>query len=246
MNDALNPSNQDTLGQTGENVGQDEGTNTQESSSKDWESQAKYFQSEKDKLYEENQRLGKYAKLGKFLESRPDIVENIKNQVDGQPEQEPLSADEFDPWEAYNDPSSKSYQYREQQLQQAITKGVQEQVAPLEQQNHRQASEGKLRQELANRGLTPDQQESFMKFASVNPAEYGIDNVIRMWQSVDGTDNQQQMNAPRPSSPFDQIRQTQQTPAQAGRLNGEQPVNKSDEDAVWEGIIGAGSKSNVL
>ena len=32
-------------------VGQDEGTIQQEDSSQDWESQAKYYQSEKDKLH---------------------------------------------------------------------------------------------------------------------------------------------------------------------------------------------------
>ena len=246
MDNALNPEHQDSTGEVSENVGQDEGTNTQGSSSQDWEAQAKYFQSEKDKLYEENQRLGKYAKVGELLESRPDIVEAIQEKVSGQPKIEPLQPDEFDPWEAYNDPSSKSYQYRQQELQQAIAQGVQQQVEPVMQSVKQQNGESKVRQELANRGLSPEQQESFLKFASINPAEYGIDNVIRMWQSVNGTDSQQQMNTPRQSSPLDQIRDTQQTPAQAGRFNGEQPVNKSDEDAVWEGIVGAGNRSNVL
>lgn len=250
MNDALNPRNQDVLGESGENVGQDEGTNTQESSTTDWESQAKYFQSEKDKLYEENQRLGKYAKVGELLESRPDIVEAIKDKVSGQPKMEPLQPDEFDPWEAYNDPSSKSYQYREQELQQAISKGVNEQVSktvgPLMEGVQRQNGQTQLRQELANRGMTPDQQDSFLEFASVNPAEYGIDNVIKMWDTVINRGTQPQVSNPKQSSPLDQVRDTQQTPAQAGRFNGEQPVNKSDEDAVWEGIIGAGNRSNVL
>ena len=80
----------------------------------------------------------------------------------------------------------------------------------------------------------------------MNPAEYGIDNVIKMWQTLEGTDSQQTMNAPIASSPLDQIRNTQQTPTQAGRLNGEQPINKSESDAMWDGIVGAGSRSNVL
>ena len=67
-----------------------------------------------------------------------------------------------------------------------------------------------------------------------------------MWDSVVNSGSQQQMDTPKQSSPLDQVRDTQQTPAQAGRFNGEQPVSKSDEDAVWEGIIGAGNRSNVL
>ena len=39
---------QDTHGQLEAEVGQDEGVETQESSTEDWEAQAKYHQSEKD------------------------------------------------------------------------------------------------------------------------------------------------------------------------------------------------------
>ncbi len=47
---------QDELGQTEEFVGQDEGQAHEETPT-DWEQQAKYHQSEKDKLYSENQKL---------------------------------------------------------------------------------------------------------------------------------------------------------------------------------------------
>ena len=47
--------NQD--GQLDTEVGQDEGTIQEESSTQDWEAQAKYHQSEKDKLHTENQQL---------------------------------------------------------------------------------------------------------------------------------------------------------------------------------------------
>ena len=64
-------------GQLDTGVGQDEGTNNEESLTQDWEAQAKYHQSEKDKLYVENQQLKQYEKVGKFLESRPDLVQNL-------------------------------------------------------------------------------------------------------------------------------------------------------------------------
>ena len=41
----------------GQEVGQDEGTMEQENSTTDWEAQAKYHQSEKDKLFAENKEL---------------------------------------------------------------------------------------------------------------------------------------------------------------------------------------------
>ena len=54
MDNALENNNLEE-GQVNDNVGQDEGAQQQESN--DWESQAKYFQSEKDKLHAENQKL---------------------------------------------------------------------------------------------------------------------------------------------------------------------------------------------
>ena len=55
-------------GQLDAGVGQDEGTNNEEGSTQDWQAQAKYHQSEKDKLYAENQQIK--AKVQEFLDSR--------------------------------------------------------------------------------------------------------------------------------------------------------------------------------
>ena len=103
-----------TQSQVTDNVGQDVNETSEENSSTDWEQQAKYHQSEKDKLYAENQKFKQYEQLGKLLESRPDIVNTISTMAGGQPttnapERISLEKDEFDSWEAFNDPSSKSY-----------------------------------------------------------------------------------------------------------------------------------------
>jgi hypothetical protein len=81
MDNALENNNLEE-GQVNDNVGQDEATQQQESGS-DWESQAKYFQSEKDKLQAENQKLKQYEQVGQMLESRPDIVNTISGMVQG-------------------------------------------------------------------------------------------------------------------------------------------------------------------
>ena len=66
MSDAYENGHQE--GETVDNVGQDESVNTQETSG-NWEEQAKYFQSEKDKLAAENSQLKKYEKIGKVFTS---------------------------------------------------------------------------------------------------------------------------------------------------------------------------------
>ena len=230
-------------GQVTYNVGQDEATQQQESKG-DWESQAKYFQSEKDKLQAENQKLKQYEQVGQMLESRPDIVNTISGMVQGgqpavQEKRVELSKDEFDPWEAYNDPSSKSYKFRQQELQETINTAVQSQVGDVK----KEVGMTKLQTELANKGLNQEQITSFMDFASKNPAEYGIDGVINMWQSVTQQSTEGRSNT---NNPLDAIRQNQAVPQQAGILNGEKPVTKSDDDTVWDSIMKAGSRTRVL
>jgi len=229
--------NQDTHGQL-ENaeVGQDEGTNSEESSTQDWETQAKYHQSEKDKLYTENQQLKQYEKVGKFLESRPDLVQNLMSEV-GQPNNQPqrvtLKPDEFDPWEAYNDPSSASYKFRMQEMQETINGAVDQAVGGLKAQQGRTS----LRSDLISKGLNEQEVENFFEFADKHPSEYGLDNVLKMWRAVSkapGTVN---------DNPLDKIRQNQNNPTPAGTISGAQPSRKSEEDKVWTAIMGSGDRT---
>ncbi len=245
MDNALDNNNLEE-GQVTDNVGQDEATQQQESGS-DWESQAKYFQSEKDKLHAENQKLKQYEQVGQMLESRPDIVQTVSGMLQGgqqaqQPKRVELSKDEFDPWEAYNDPSSESYKFRQQELQDTINKAVSSQVGAQVGQVQKEIGMSKLQTELANKGLNAEQIQSFMDFASKNPAEYGIDGAINMWQSV----TQQPTEGESKESPLDAIRQNQAVPQQAGILNGQQPAKKDDKDSMWDAITKAGSRANVL
>ena len=232
---------QDEVGQSEQFVGQDEGQ-THEETPVDWQEQAKYFQSEKDKLYNENQKLKQYEEVGKFLESRPDIVETIGQQASGQPntqQQVALKPDEFDPWEAYNDPTSASYKFRMQELQQTINGAVNQATQGIRQESGR----ANLHAELKAKGMNDEQVSSFFDFADKHPSEYGLDNVIKMWQAVNGapaTEGQ--------PSPLDQVRNVQRQPQQVGGvLQGEKPqMPKSDADAMWEGIVNAGGRTNVL
>jgi hypothetical protein len=243
MTDALEGGHQQ--GETYDNVGQDEGVETQEGS-QNWEEQAKYFQSEKDKLHAENNRLKQYEELGHMLESRPDIVNAVTGMINGgqpaqqQPRRIELDKDEFDPWEAYNDPSSKSYKFRQQELQESINGAVTQQLSGFQ----KQQGVVQLQQQLAQHGLDEGEMKSFMEFASGNPARFGVEGAIKMWKSVAGSEPSNQQV---PKNPLDGVRQTQQTPAAGGILQGQQPqVPKSDDQTMWDGIMKAGSRTNVL
>lgn len=232
---------QDELGQSEQFVGQDEGQ-TQEENPVNWEEQAKFFQSEKDKLYSENQKLKQYEEVGKFLESRPDVIEQLKGAVDGQPnaqQQVALKPDEFDPWEAYNDPTSASYKFRMQELQQTIDGAVTQATQGIRKETGR----ANLNAQLKAKGMNDEQVQSFFDFADKHPSEYGLDNVIKMWQAV----NSAPVSEGQPS-PLDQVRNVQSQPQQVGGvLQGEKPqMPKSDSDAMWDSIVAAGGRTNVL
>ena len=224
-NIAFDAMNQETTGQQNAlEVGQDEGTSNEESSTEDWEAQAKYHQSENDKLYVEHAELK--AKVKVILDSR-------KSEQSSAPERVALKPDEFDPWDAYNDPSSKSYKFRMQEMQETINGAVDQAVGGL------QAQQGRtnLRADLANKGLNEQQMESFFEFADKHPSEYGLDNVLKMWQAVSQAPNTVTEN------PLDQIRQNQNNPTSAGVLQGQQPSRKSDDEKMWEAVKNAGDKN---
>ena len=240
-NIAFDAMNQATTGQHDAlGVGQDEGTSNEENSTQDWEAQAKYHQSEKDKLFARNQELEQYEKIGKFLESRPDVAQTVLNEVSGQPkalaERFALKPDEFDPWEGYNDPSSKSYKFRMQEMQETINGAVDQAVGGLKAQQGRTS----LRADLANKGLNEQEQNSFFEFADKHPSEYGLDNVLKMWRAVSQSPETVTEN------PLDQIRQNQANPQPAGVLQGHQPEKKADTDKRWESVMSSGKRSNVL
>ena len=234
--------NSENLNTQGEIAGEDKGDKTKENS---WQQQAKYFQSEKDKLHQENSKLKKYEKIGKFLESRPDAAQAVANVIKGGGQPTSTSSvrvekpKDFDPWEAYNDPKSDSYRYRQQEMKDAINGAVGQATSKIEQNQ----GVAQLQNQLQQRGMNEEQITSFMEFASKNPADYGLDAVINMWDmTVNGAQQVEQQQPPNAynefPSPLDVVKDVQNTPATGGILQGQSVQAKSDEDSLWEAIKG--------
>ena len=244
MTDAYEDGNPQVEGQPVDNVGQDEGQNVSESSGQNLEEQVKYFQSEKDKLANENQNLKKYESIGKLLQARPDIANTVATMVQGGqpqnvgPQRIELEKDDFDPWEAYNDPKSKSYKFRQQELQDSIGQAVNQRMAGV----MRQQGVSQLKGNLLQQGLTPAEVDSFMNFAAKNPSEYGVEGAVKMWRAV----MNEGQGTVTVENPLDNVRQTQETPTPGGILQGQQPQAKSGQDEMWDNIVSAGSRTNVL
>ena len=99
-----------------------------------------------------------------------------------------------------------------------------------------------LKGNLLQQGLTPQEVDSFMNFASKNPGEYGVEGAVKMWRAV----MNEGQGTVTVDNPLDNVRQTQEAPTPGGILQGQQPQVKSGKDEMWDSIVGAGSRTNVL
>jgi hypothetical protein len=201
--------------------------------STDWEQSAKYYQSEKDKMYAENQKLQEQLKeLGNAKQ------EPVK-------EEEPIQPPEdFDPWEAYNDPNSESFMFRQQMEQLNIAKAVASSQSKLEEKMQVDKKLQEFDNELTQQGLSGEDKESFYAFANKPLSQLGTDKLVRMWQAADGKVNTLS-NASGPRE-FEQVRKTQKEPTPAGVLQGEQPPAVNEVDETWNRIMSAQNRTRII
>ena len=223
-----------------------------QSNETDWEKSAKYFQSEKDKLFAENEKirkdLEKYQSLGQYVESDPDIQQYISQKLNGETptgEPEQISPPEdFDPWEAYNNPSSASYQFRSEMEQRNINNAVKSSTKQMENKMQLQNKMQEFDNELSQQGLDANEKQAFYNFANTPLTELGTDTLVRMWKSTDSSVNTPQ-NASGPRE-FEAARRAQAEPTSIGILQGEQPPKPNQDDAMWDRIVSATNRTKVI
>ena len=214
----------------------------------DWEQSAKYFQSEKDKVNSENQKLKtQLDTMGKFLEKNPDLAQTMQQRAQGVGgEQIPvqnaqamtqIKPEDFDAYESYTDPNSESFKFREMQENTKIEQTVQKRLAGVQQN----MAMNQLKTDLTTKGLNQEQVGDFIDFASTPADKLGLDNVINMWKTVRGN------NASAPTNiDLTQVRQNQAVPTSPGVMQGQKPQQKPASDKAWEGIMGAKRVGNQI
>ena len=214
-----------------------------------WEESAKYYQSEKDKMQTENQKikddLEKYKALGQFVESREDVQSYIQDALTGKVEEKPQVQvpEDFDPWEAYNDPNSASFQYRSEMERHNIESAVKSSNAQISEQMESRDRAAKFDNELVKEGLNESDKSNFYQFANTPINQLGTDVLVRMWRAADQNLNPGLNN---PSPEMDVVRRNMQEPTPTGVLQGEQPPAVNDSDAMWDGIMKASQRTKIL
>ena len=214
-----------------------------------WEESAKYYQSEKDKMHTENTKiksaLEKYKALGQFVESREDVQTYIQDALSGKVEEKPQVQvpDDFDPWEAYNDPNSASFQYRSEMERQNIESAVKNSTSQLSEQMESRDRAAKFDNELVKEGLNESDKSNFYQFANTPINQLGTDVLVRMWRAADQNLNPGVNN---PSPEMEVVRRNMQEPTPTGVLQGQQPAPVNESDAMWDGIMKASLRTKVI
>ena len=208
------------------------------------EAEVRKFQSMYDRSQSELQDLKKYEPLVNLLESRPDLVqtlqENIANSNSGQKSSPGISKDEFNPWDAFTEDNSASSQYVKNQIENMATEVVSKKMAQQQEKMQTEMHLNNTVNELRNTYKMSDNEiKGFLDFTTQPKEAVGINNLVKLYRDVSGVGqtNTDTVNA---------VRAAQDAPRSAGVLQGQPASNKSDADKLWDKLVAAGGRTNVL
>ena len=214
----------------------------------EWEVEARKFQSMYDKTQAENDRLRRLEPLGDLLESRPDLVDVLQKNLNGQPQaqqpqqeaQQGLPAEDFNPWDAYYNPESPSFKFRVNQDVQMMNNVVSNALGEQKRQMTEEITYNNTVNELRNTYKMSDNDiNEFMGFVTQPKEQVGLSNLVKLYRDVN-----KKGNAPETA---EAVKAAQNQPRTAGVLQGGAPSSpKSEENKMWDGIVNAGSRSSVL
>ena len=198
-----------------------------------------------DRSQAELQELKKYEPLVDLLESRPDLVKVLQDNISTPSSQEQSSpaveVDDFNPWDAFDqkkDTASRRLVKTEMQniAGQAISKAMAEQQSKMQTEMHLNNTVNELRN---NYKMSDGDIKEFLQFSTQPKEQVGLNNLVKLWRDVSGVsqNNTDTLNA---------VKAAQDTPRSAGVLQGQPVQNKSERDQVWDDVLNARGRNNVL
>ena len=214
----------------------------------EWEVEARKFQSMYDRTQAENDKLRKLEPLGDLLESRPDLVDVLQKNINGQPQQQQpqqeaqqgLPAEDFNPWDAYYNAESPSFKFRMNQDVQMMNNVVSNALGEQKRQMTEEITYNNTVNELRNTYKFSDNDvQEFMGFVTQPKEQVGLSNLVKLYRDVN-----KKGNAPETAQA---VRAAQNQPRTAGVLQGGSPSSpKTEENKVWDNIVNAGSRNSIL
>ena len=216
----------------------------EQSTSIDYEAEAKKFQSMYDRAQAENAKLQQGAQILQLLEQRPDLVKTLEDGIAGkqtqqQPEQT-VGKDDFNPWDAFTDENSESGRYVNNKIENMVQQRLQSALSQQQQQIQSEMQMQNTVNELRGTYKMSDNDiNEFMGFVTQPKEQVGLSNLVKLYRDVN-----KKGNAPETA---EAVKAAQSQPRTAGVLQGGAPSSpKSEENKMWEGIMNAGNRSSVL
>ncbi len=204
----------------------------------DWEVEAKKFQSMKDRAEAKLENWQQYKPLVDLLESRPDLVqmiqENLSTQVSNG--KSGISEEDFNPWDAYFKPDSPSYQFREMQEQTRVNSAIQQEMGALQEQ----VFINNLMSELQSTyKMNEGEAKEFLSFYAQPKEDLSLDALVDVFVKTKGGERS------KSSSSLDAVRAAKSSPRTPGAVPSRGPAPKSDDDKVWDGVMASANAGRL-
>jgi len=199
------------------------------------EDDVRKFQSMYDKAQAE---LDKVKPVAKLFQDNPELVDVVRNHLTGgkgQDKEIKINEEEFNPWDAYTNPNSKSYALRQQEIDDAVSSRMSDYMGRLEAQ--RQVDSLRMRAQSEFK-LSNSDAEEFVEFVTKPKDQLPLDTLFNVW-------NTNKNGLPQLNQNIESVKRTQQRPKSAGLVQGGQPPKKSDEDNMWSNIMKAGNPNSI-
>jgi len=200
------------------------------------EDEVRKFQSMYDKAQAE---LDKVKPVAKLFQDNPELVDVVRDHLTGgkgqDKEQIQINEEEFNPWDAYTNPNSKSYQLRQQEIDDAVSSRMRDYMGRLEAQ--RQVDTLKLRAQTEYKMSETDAND-FVDFVTKPKEQLPLETLFNVW-------NTNKNGLPQVNENIESVKRAQQKPKSAGLVQGGQPPKTSDEDNMWSNIMKAGNTRSI-
>lgn len=199
------------------------------------EDDVRKFQSMYDKAQAE---LDKVKPVAKLFQDNPELVDVVRDHLTGgkgQDKEIKINEEEFNPWDAYTNPNSKSYALRQQEINDAVSSRMSDYMGRLEAQ--RQVDSLRMRAQSEFK-LSNNDAEEFVEFVTKPKDQLPLDTLFNVW-------NTNKNGLPQLNQNIESVKRTQQRPKSAGLVQGGQPPKKSDEDNMWSNIMKAGNPNSI-
>ena len=216
----------------------------EQSTSIDYEAEAKKFQSMYDRAQAENAKLQQGAQILQLLEQRPDLVKTLEDGIAGkqtqqQPEQT-VGKDDFNPWDAFTDENSESGRYVNNKIENMVQQRLQSALSQQQQQIQSEMQMQNTVNELRGTYKMSDNDiNDFLQFTTQPKERVGLNNLVKLWQMQNGQSvaNNDTMEA---------VTAAKQAPRTAGVLQGQpQASQRNDADKMFDSIISTGGSGRL-